>query len=58
MDKCSTESAMFHAIKLFQEKDNTEIKNIILLQPTSPLRSSGDINNAIKVFEKKIVIVC
>ena len=48
----STESAIIHAInslkKIFQNKKT----NIILLQPTSPLRNSNDINKAIINFEK------
>ena len=51
-DKCSTESAMIHAIKSLRIFKSNNIV-IILLQPTSPLRDYKDITNAIKVFEKK-----
>lgn len=50
-DKSSTEIAMLHAIQEFKKEKNIEIKNIILLQPTSPLRNSNDIKKAIKTFE-------
>ena len=51
-DKCSTESAMIHAIKSLKIFKNKKII-VILLQPTSPLRDFNDINDAIKIFEKK-----
>ena len=50
-DKSSTEITMLHAIQEFKKENNVEIKNIILLQPTSPLRNSKDIKKAIKTFE-------
>jgi len=50
-DSSSTETAILHAIQAFKKENKVEIKNIILLQPTSPLRSSNDIKRAIKTFE-------
>ncbi|MDC0628764.1 hypothetical protein OAP04_04255 [Pelagibacteraceae bacterium] len=52
-DNCSTESAILHAVHLFKKENRVNIKNIILLQPTSPLRNSQDIRKAIKTFETK-----
>ena len=51
-DNSSTESAMLHALKTFNNKKDTIIKNIILLQPTSPFRDHQDIINSINKFEK------
>ena len=51
-DKSSTESAILHfikSLKFFKKKNIV----IVLLQPTSPLRDKFDIENPIKVFEKK-----
>ena len=52
-DHCSTESAIKHAVNFFFKHDKREIKNIILLQPTSPFRDSIEIKKAINEFEKK-----
>ena len=48
----STEDAITHAINVI-EKKNYKIKNIVLLQVTSPLRSKKDIHKCIKTFEVK-----
>ena len=47
-DKASSESALIHAIKTI----NFEIDVIVFLQATSPLRSTNDIDDAIKKFLK------
>ena len=48
----STESAIIHAINSLKKVFQNKKTNIILLQPTSPLRNSNDINKAIINFEK------
>jgi CMP-N-acetylneuraminic acid synthetase len=51
-DNSSTESAIMHILnnmKIFFYKKDV---NIILLQPTSPLRTDYDISKAINIFEK------
>ena len=50
--KSSTEKAILHVLQVL-EKQNFKIKNIILLQVTSPLRSKDDIIGSIKEFENK-----
>ena len=43
---------ILHAIEFFSESD-IKIENIIILQPTSPLRTSKDIIEAINLYERK-----
>ena len=57
-DKLSTSTsnikeAIIDAAKRISEKENAIIKNIIILQPTSPQRSNLDIDNAIRYFKKQ-----
>ena len=52
-DSASTEDAILHAYKHIAEKEMKKIVNIILLQPTSPLRNFKHINQCINLFEKK-----
>ncbi len=51
-DHCSTESAISHALKVYEYSEKYKFDNIILLQPTSPFRNHIDIDNAIQTFEK------
>ena len=51
-DKSTTESAIKHSINYFPKFFNKDEISIVLLQPTSPLRNTSDINQAIRVFEK------
>ena len=51
-DFASSESVVFHTIK-FLEKSGKYYDYIILLQPTSPLRDSNDIDSAIKKLYEK-----
>ena len=55
--KYSTKSASIkdvclHAIKFLEKKEKSRINEMLILQPTSPLRSSVDIDNGIKLFKK------
>ena len=51
-DNSSTEDAILHAISVI-EKKGFKIENIILLQVTSPFRTSKDIKNCIDEFKKR-----
>ncbi|MDA3966762.1 acylneuraminate cytidylyltransferase family protein [Helicobacter sp. WB40] len=46
-DNSSTESVLLHAIK-----NNNNFDNFMILQPTSPLRTTKHINKAFKIFTK------
>ena len=52
-DKLSVEPAVEHAVDEIEKKLNFIFDNIVLLQPTSPLRSAKDIDKAISLFIKK-----
>lgn len=60
-DKAGMMGVVFHAID-YAEKTEGSYDLVLLLQPTSPLRSSSDIDNAIRLFFTKhagsIVSVC
>lgn len=51
-----------HAIDFYKKELNKEFDYVILLQPTSPLRDSNDIDNAIKYLNEKdadaVISVC
>ena len=51
-DNCSTESAMTHAMDTLKILFKDKSSNVVLLQPTSPLRNSRDISNAITNYKK------
>lgn len=51
-DHNSTESAIKNAVNYICKNKNFKIKNIVLLQPTSPFRDAKEIDRAIKEFEK------
>ena len=42
-----------NAINFFEKTEEKKISKIVIFDPTSPLRSINDIQNAIKVFNKK-----
>jgi len=59
-DTASSIDVILHAINFYKEK-NLEFEYVLLLQPTSPLRITEDIDNAFKILDnntKAIVSVC
>ena len=52
-DTSTTESAIFHSLDYIKRVKNIVPENIVLLQPTSPFRTSIDIKNSINLFIKK-----
>lgn len=61
-DTTSTIDVIFHALDWFKEYENYRPEYILLLQPTSPLRSEKDIEGAMQVLVAKnaraVVSVC
>lgn len=49
-DTSSSEETLLHAINYIQKSNKEKIDIIVFLQATSPLRTSEDINNAMKLF--------
>lgn len=60
-DSSSTTDVILHAIEYYKSK-NVSFDLIVILQPTSPLRSSSDIDSSIELLNQKnvsaIVSVC
>jgi CMP-N-acetylneuraminic acid synthetase len=61
-DTASTTDVVLHTIDFYKNELNQEFEYIILLQPTSPLRTENDIINSIRLLQEKnadaIVSVC
>ena len=61
-DTATTIDVIFHAINWLKEHEDYRPEYILLLQPTSPLRSGEDINGAIQMLKDKdvraVVSVC
>tara|TARA_B100001057_G_scaffold500475_1_gene615763 strand:- start:1498 stop:2163 length:666 start_codon:yes stop_codon:yes gene_type:complete len=47
-----TEPVILHLLKFYKKKYNCLPKNFVILQPTSPFRTSMDIDNSIKKYER------
>jgi N-acylneuraminate cytidylyltransferase len=52
-DMSSSESGWLHALHYLQEKHGQNPQLLVALQATSPVREAGDIDQAVKTFEKE-----
>jgi CMP-N,N'-diacetyllegionaminic acid synthase len=50
-DRATTESAMIHALAWLDDHQSYSPDNVILLQPTSPVRSEGIIDQALTMYD-------
>lgn len=50
-DLTRNSATMIHAIKWYEDTHQISVRNAVLLQPTSPFRSSEDIDNAIEIHK-------
>lgn len=61
-DNSATIDVVKHVIEALKEKENYIPEIIVLLQPTSPLRTTEDIDNTIELFEdndcESVISVC
>jgi len=52
-DEAKSIDVLIHAVQYYEEQQSREVDYIMLLQPTSPLRSTDDINQAFDLFVKQ-----
>ncbi|MGR3766078.1 acylneuraminate cytidylyltransferase family protein [Rossellomorea sp. NS-SX7] len=61
-DTASSIDVLIHAVKKFEEETGKRVANVILLQPTSPLRTTAQLNQAIELYlaneQTPVVSVC
>jgi len=52
-DNSHTQDVILHALKWLEENENYKVHSVMTLQPTSPLRKTNHINEAINKFIKE-----
>ena len=52
-DDSSMVDTLIHGVQWYESAYNRKVENVILLQPTNPLRKKDDINTALKLFINK-----
>lgn len=61
-DQASSVDVLIHAVKEFEEISRKRVENVVLLQPTSPLRTAEHVNQAFKLYLENnqipVVSVC
>lgn len=62
MDNSTTDDVVVHLVAWFEENHKNTVKNVAILQPTSPLRNARNIQDAMMLMKEKnakaIVSVC
>lgn len=52
-EEATTVSAVFHAVEWYEHTHNLRVNLIVLLQPTTPLRTAEDIDQALSLFQER-----
>ena len=55
-DISPTYLAVRHAVRAYEKKFSRKVHSVVLLQPIAPLRTSQDIDNAVKLYLKNIPV--
>ena len=62
LDHTSTNDVVTHLVKWFEQKNNQQVTTVTILQPTSPLRNSQHIKDAMQLMTSKeskaVISVC
>lgn len=56
-DTATSDNVLIHAVHYYHEQFGKNYKKLILLQPTSPLRTADDVDGAIKLYHDDIDMV-
>ena len=56
-DQSTTQDVLLHALYIMEKKRNTKFDNIILLQPTSPLRKYHHIKESLELYNDSVDMV-
>ena len=56
-DTATSEDVLIHAVNYYREQYGRTFKKLILLQPTSPLRTKEDVEEAIRLYRDDIDMV-
>lgn len=52
-DDAKTLDVLIHGMELWQERHDEEVEAVMILQPTSPLRTSGDVTRALDAWRQR-----
>lgn len=56
-DKSGTHEVLLHALEFYEERKGETFDGLVLLQPTSPLRTAEHVKHAIALFDSSIDVV-
>lgn len=56
-DTANSQDVIKHAVKFYEKSNNVTLDLVVLLQPTSPLRTAYHIKEALKLYNKELDMV-